>query len=384
MATTGDGDTLTLEALDGLATRKDVEALPTRKELVKLTEKLVERDELAKLATHKALETLARQADVQALAVQTDDAREQLIEEVKQMARTAEGHFQQLWAFLSTPPSDAALPLLQEVIAVLRPAQPARPWWARVRWPAGLVVAGLVLGGASAWGWLRPAAEVTRWAQVGWTVDKVLVDQYAGLTKPAQEAVQALYRQLGLDAACRTQGEALVGKYLAMVGLGLAVLVTSASAVMTVYSWRTGAHLVRNVGHSVPPGLYLCHPVPAEGLLPLGALVEVDPPSAVRASVAPYLAPEAQQWFWLKHVATDQGDTVCLAGDRVTVAGELVARRPLYQRYPLPAVDGCWTLGEDEVFVVGTHPQSFDARYTGPWPRAAVHGICQALWIGEE
>ena len=179
-------------------------------------------------------------------------------------------------------------------------------------------------------------------------------------------------------------GEAGMGKYLAVVGLGIAVLLTGLAAAGTVYRWRTGAYLVRNVGHSVRPGLYLCHPVPAEGLLPLGALVEVDPPSSVRAFVASYMATEAQQLFWLKHVAVEPGDTVCLAGERVYVAGELFARRPLYQRYPLPAVDGCWTLSAQEVFVVGTDPQSFDARYTGPWPRSAVMGICQALWLWED
>lgn len=175
-----------------------------------------------------------------------------------------------------------------------------------------------------------------------------------------------------------------MGKYLAAVGLGFAVLVTGVSAAVTVYSWRTGAHLYRNSGHSVPPGFYLCHPVPEEGLLPLGALVEVDPPFAVRAAVAPYLAPEAQHLFWLKHIAGEPGTTVCLAGNTVAVAGDIVARRPLYQRYPLPAVEGCWTLSQQEVFVMGDHPQSFDTRYTGPWPRSAVRGICQALWIWED
>ena len=138
MATAGDSAILTLEALDGLATRKDVEALPTRKELVKLTEKLVERDELTTLATRKDLETLARQADVQALAVQTDDAREQLLEDVKQLARTAEGHFQQLWTFLSTPGRCRAAPLTGSDRGP--PACPAA---------TALVVAGVLAGGVS-------------------------------------------------------------------------------------------------------------------------------------------------------------------------------------------------------------------------------------------
>ena len=54
---------------------------------------------------------------------------------------------------------------------------------------------------------MRPAAEVTRWAQVGWKVDKVLVDQYAGLTKPVQDAVQDLYRQLGLTTPGERKGK---------------------------------------------------------------------------------------------------------------------------------------------------------------------------------
>lgn len=205
--TTGEGEALTLDALQGLATRKDLEALPTRKELVKLTEQLVERDELTKLATRKDLEALARQGDVQALAVQTDDAREQLIEEVKGVAKAAEGYFTQLWTFLSNPPPDASVPLLQEVMAALRPPQVPRPWWHRYRWPVALVVVGLVVGGGSAWWVVRPPAEVSRWAQVGWRVDKVLVEHATGLTKPAQEAVQAVYKALGLTTPAERKGK---------------------------------------------------------------------------------------------------------------------------------------------------------------------------------
>lgn len=207
MATTGERDVLRLDDLHALATHKDLEALPTRKELVKLTEKLVERGELTKLATRTDLDALARQADVQALAVQTDDAREQLIEEMKQLARTADGHFQQLWMFLSNPPADASVPLLKEVMAVLRPPRAKRTWWVRYRRAAGLVIIGVLIGGGTVWWRVRPPAEVARWAQVGWTVDKVLVEYGAGCAKSAQEAVKDIYKALGLTPPTERKGK---------------------------------------------------------------------------------------------------------------------------------------------------------------------------------
>lgn len=171
-------------------------------------------------------------------------------------------------------------------------------------------------------------------------------------------------------------------KYLALGGLGVLTILLGGLAVMTVYAWRTGADLYLNVGVSLAPGWYLCLPVPEEGLLPLGAIVEVVPPAFAVEAVAAYFSGDVLG-HWLKQVALGPTETVCLAGEEVRVGEEVIAQRPLLQRYALPAVEGCWTLGDDEVFVLGTHPRSWDSRYVGPLPRAAVKGLCEALWTWE-
>src|SRR5262245_50278704 len=85
-------------------------------------------------------------ADIAALAVQLDDARAELIEEAKR-------HFDALWTFLSHPPENPAVPLLEEVIALLRPPVVRRPWWHAYRWPAASVLTGLVGCGLGWWLW---------------------------------------------------------------------------------------------------------------------------------------------------------------------------------------------------------------------------------------
>lgn len=170
----------------------------------------------------------------------------------------------------------------------------------------------------------------------------------------------------------------------AIVGLSGTALLLFGVAVLTVEHWWTGAHLYRNIGVSLAPGWYRCLPVPAEGLLPLGALVEIAPPAFAMEGVAAALSPEVAQLPWLKYVAVVAGATVCVHGPAVVVDEVVIAERPLLPRSPLAVIDACWTLAEDDVFVLGSHARSWDSRYVGPLPRAAVKGLCQALWTWEE
>ena len=174
-----------------------------------------------------------------------------------------------------------------------------------------------------------------------------------------------------------------MGKYLAFVGLAVAVLVTTASAVWAVYSWRTGAHFTRNVGVSLAPGIYLCLPVPEDGLLPLGAIVEIAPPTSVWAGME--VPAELAPLHWLKQVVGGESDVTCWvatamvihrSGSPSSVWGYATAATPRHNA-------GCHVLGPDELIVVGTHPRSYDSRYFGPLARSAVTGVCEAVWIWE-
>jgi len=170
---------------------------------------------------------------------------------------------------------------------------------------------------------------------------------------------------------------------VACFGLGLVMFPLFALAAASVYSWRTGTQLYRNIGSSIAPGWYLCQPVPSTGLLPLGAVVEIDPPAIAISPLLSYLPDEWKALHWLKQVAVVSGDEVCVAGEDVRVDDQVVAKRPLYHDYPLPYVEGCWTVAVDEVFIMGTNLRSWDSRYFGPIDRAAVVGVCTALWTWE-
>jgi type IV secretory pathway protease TraF len=86
----------------------------------------------------------------------------------------------------------------------------------------------------------------------------------------------------------------------------------------------------------------------------------------------------------MKQLAARAHDTVCLWGDDVLINGAVVAHRVLLTTYSLPSLDGCVTLGEDEVFLLGSHAKSFDSRYTGAWDVHAIEGTCTPVWTWEE
>jgi type IV secretory pathway protease TraF len=85
----------------------------------------------------------------------------------------------------------------------------------------------------------------------------------------------------------------------------------------------------------------------------------------------------------MKQLVGQEGQTICLTGDAVTLQGDVIAHRPLRERSPLLGIEGCWTLEAQQIFVLGTHPYSYDSRYTGPWDRAAVRGVCHGIWTWE-
>lgn len=79
---------------------------------------------------------------------------------------------------------------------------------------------------------------------------------------------------------------------------------------------------------------------------------------------------------FLKRIAAMEGDTVCAEGSSVLINGAAVAERAETDSggEPLPSWHGCLVLGEDEVFLLGEHPDSFDGRYWGISQRADLTG----------
>lgn len=84
----------------------------------------------------------------------------------------------------------------------------------------------------------------------------------------------------------------------------------------------------------------------------------------------------------LKTVSAEAGDLVCRTGAVVTLNGRPVARvhpRDHVGR-PLPVWNGCGRLGDEELFLLGQHPDSFDGRYFGPTDRTLIVGKVRPLW----
>ena len=134
-----------------------------------------------------------------------------------------------------------------------------------------------------------------------------------------------------------------------------------------------------NTTASVPIGLYaLSRPYP----IARGDLVAIAPePVLARRLAAQGLLPPGVPL--LKPVAAVTGQTVCRRGTRVTVEGQVVAqaRRRDGTGRALPSWSGCQRLAAGEVFVLSAAPGSFDGRYFGVTPRAAIIAEAQAVWI---
>lgn len=157
---------------------------------------------------------------------------------------------------------------------------------------------------------------------------------------------------------------------LALLGLGLIGLATLA---------RPAPWLVWNASASAPMGFYRVLP----GDAVRGDLVLVRTPESARQLAAErgYLPHDVPL---VKRAAALDGDTVCAAGDAISINGRVVAKRLARDRLgrPLPTWSGCHLLDGGEVFLLMEGvSDSFDGRYFGPTPTAAIIGRLAPLWI---
>ena len=140
--------------------------------------------------------------------------------------------------------------------------------------------------------------------------------------------------------------------------------------------------LIWNATASTPTGLYALQPI---GRLHVRELVAVRPP----VPIATYLAgggflPKGVPL--LKHVMAVAGQTVCRAGDAITIDQIEVgmARNHDHLGRPLPRWSGCHTLTPGEIFLMNaTVPDSLDGRYFGPFPITSIIARAVPLWTDE-
>ncbi|MCR6700966.1 MAG: S26 family signal peptidase [Dokdonella sp.] len=141
------------------------------------------------------------------------------------------------------------------------------------------------------------------------------------------------------------------------------------------------AHVVYNPTPSVATGWYRIVPADAAALR-AGDVVLVRLPSAAAdlAARRGYLPSNVPL---LKRVGAVAPQRVCVLGASVTIDGVPAAAvlRTDRRGRPLPAWRHCRALRAGEVFLLGTHPASFDSRYFGPIDASAMIGRAQPLWL---
>ena len=138
--------------------------------------------------------------------------------------------------------------------------------------------------------------------------------------------------------------------------------------------------LLWNATASTPVGLYRLQPINA---LNNGDLVAALPPEPVASFLA-------QGGFLprgvplLKHVAALAGQTICRAGNTVTIDGVTIgiALDRDHLGRPLPRWSGCRRLRPGEIFLMNAGvPDSLDGRYFGPLPITSIIGRATPLWL---
>jgi conjugative transfer signal peptidase TraF len=158
--------------------------------------------------------------------------------------------------------------------------------------------------------------------------------------------------------------------YFAMLAVGVLAFVHPAP------------RLIWNATASTPTGLYALRPA---GQLRALELVAVRPPEPIASFLADGgFLPKGVPL--LKHVMALPGQSVCRAGDAITVDRVEVgaARERDHLGRPLPRWSGCHALSAGEVFLMNpTVPDSLDGRYFGPLPVSSIVARAVPLWTDE-
>jgi len=164
------------------------------------------------------------------------------------------------------------------------------------------------------------------------------------------------------------------GRIAALIGILIGV-----AAVTFTMGRKPMPRFVWNASASVPIGLYSVSPVDN---LTVGNLVIVTPPPLlasflVERGYLPLGVP------LIKRILALPGQSVCRREFTISVDGIEIGTALAYDHRgrPLPAWQGCRAIAQGEVFLMNSDaPASFDGRYFGPTPLAAIVGRAEPLW----
>lgn len=148
--------------------------------------------------------------------------------------------------------------------------------------------------------------------------------------------------------------------------LGLAVI--SAAPPQKTFLWNRTA--------SAPKGLYIIK----RGAPDAGAWAAVsgDAPSAKWIAGNGYLG---RGWPVVKRVAATEGDEICRDDDQVFINAiqAATALKTDGAGRELPRWQGCFSLQENEFFLLNDHPRSLDGRYFGVTKRGDIIGVARLI-----
>jgi conjugative transfer signal peptidase TraF len=151
--------------------------------------------------------------------------------------------------------------------------------------------------------------------------------------------------------------------------LGAALVVVAVTVAAQRFTW--------NLTPSLPRGLYILRP---NASARRAAIVIFAVPKSVRPLVATrhYLPPGTRL---LKRIVALPGDRVCVAGSAVFIDGRVFAAVLISDSRGrhLEPVSFCGPVPPGEAFVATPTPLSFDSRYFGPIPLAALT-VVQPVW----
>ncbi len=135
---------------------------------------------------------------------------------------------------------------------------------------------------------------------------------------------------------------------------------------------------VWNATASAPIGLYMIrHREPDIGHF---VLVKPGESAAQLIEERGYLPPGAPL---IKRVSARSGDAVCRRDARIFI-NEIEAGKALREDSAgrkMPVWSGCFSLKEDQFFLLNDHEKSLDGRYFGLTDRGQIIGVAEPLWV---
>lgn len=141
------------------------------------------------------------------------------------------------------------------------------------------------------------------------------------------------------------------------------------------------ARFIWNRTGSAPVGLYMLSDQP----MTHGAWVIVP----ARSSEAEWVSNRGyvgDDWPLIKRVAALPGDEICREGNTISInhsrVAEALGTDGLGRQMPVWHV--CSVLGDDEVFLLNSHPRSIDGRYFGPTKISDIGGSLRLLWTWDK